>query len=276
MKKKWTLTISFTVAVGLALMAGGCSSSSVKEDGTGDEVAEGAPAPDAGTDSVPPPEQASAEQPAPAEGEAVAAGEPPPPVDQVPTEQAPEGQVPPAEGEPLAAAPVQEEATPSGIEAASPMGASSGEFETYSVQTGDTLMKIAFETYGDLYQWRRVYDLNRDKISSPNSLPRGLQLKLEKPSNPVAIDKNGERYLIKVGDTLGSISGDVYGTAKKWKKLWENNRQLIRDPNKIYAGFFLFYTMDGEKMPPPLARAKPASVETARAPASVPAATATQ
>ncbi len=57
----------------------------------------------------------------------------------------------------------------------------------------------------------------------------------------VTIERNGERYLIKRGDTLGTISGDVYGTRAKWKKLWENNRQLIKDPNKIYAGFSLYY-----------------------------------
>jgi hypothetical protein len=27
--------------------------------------------------------------------------------------------------------------------------------------------------------------------------------------------------------------------------LWENNRQLIKDPNKIYAGFYLYYQPEG-------------------------------
>jgi hypothetical protein len=57
----------------------------------------------------------------------------------------------------------------------------------------------------------------------------------------VTVERNGESYLIKKGDTLGLISNDVYGTTRKWKKLWENNRQLIKDPNRIYAGFYLYY-----------------------------------
>ena len=62
----------------------------------------------------------------------------------------------------------------------------------------------------------------------------------------VTIERNGESYLIKRGDTLGVISNDVYGTTRKWKKLWENNRQLIKDPNKIYAGFYLYYQPEGK------------------------------
>jgi len=57
----------------------------------------------------------------------------------------------------------------------------------------------------------------------------------------VTIERNGEKYLIKVGDTLGLISNEVYGTKAKWKKLWENNRQLIKNPNRIFAGFNLYY-----------------------------------
>lgn len=271
MTKKWTLTISYTVAVGLALFSAGCSSSSVREDGLDDLVQEGAPAPEAGTDAVPPADQVAADaQPVPTD-DSVAAPAPTdqPPADPMATQDAPAPTDAPVE--PVADA----MATPPGTQTNDQSSMGSGEFDSYSVQTGDTLMKIAFETYGDLYQWRRIFDLNRDKISNANSLPRGLQLKLEKPATPVAIDRNGERYLIKVGDTLGNISGEVYGTTRKWKKLWENNRQLIRDPNKIYAGFFLYYMTDGEKMPAPLAGvAQP--VQTARAPASTPAQTATQ
>jgi len=124
------------------------------------------------------------------------------------------------------------------------------------VQEGDTLMKIAFETYGDLYQWRRIYEGNKDKINDPNAVPKGTVIKVERPATAVAIDRNGEKYLIKNGDTLGKISGSVYGTESKWRKIWENNRQLIRDPNKIFAGFYLYYVVgpeDQQTAPAPLA-----------------------
>jgi nucleoid-associated protein YgaU len=50
----------------------------------------------------------------------------------------------------------------------------------------------------------------------------------------------GNKYLIKVGDSLGIISDTTYGTSKYWKNIWTNNKPLIKDPNRIYAGFTIF------------------------------------
>jgi hypothetical protein len=120
-----------------------------------------------------------------------------------------------------------------------------GGITDYTVQAGDTLMKIAFETYGDVYKWKNILEANKDTVSDPKSLKEGTILKLELPATPVVVDRNGEKYLIKDGDTLGKISGAVYGSPSKWKELWENNKQLIHDPNKIFAGFYLYYLSNG-------------------------------
>ncbi len=123
---------------------------------------------------------------------------------------------------------------------------STGGSELYEVRAGDTLMKIAFMVYGDVYQWRRVLDENSDRISDPARLIKGTQLKVENAPNESYYDGH-ERYLIKEGDTLGLISSDVYGTQRKWKQLWQMNEGLVKDPNRIYAGFFLRYTMSEEE-----------------------------
>ena len=136
---------------------------------------------------------------------------------------------------------------PAPVEESAPMAAAAPEFSsTYTFQSSDTLMKIAFENYGDIYRWKKIYEDNRDKIQNPNAVPVGTVLKLEKPSSPVSIDRNGEKIVIRSGDTLGKISNRVYGTLKKWKRLWENNKQMIRDPNRIFAGFSLYYTFTEE------------------------------
>jgi hypothetical protein len=75
----------------------------------------------------------------------------------------------------------------------------------------------------------------------------GTVLSVDEGGAPAGVNRGGEKYKIKKGDTLGSISTEVYGTSKKWRKLWENNKQLIRDPNRIFAGFYLYYTLSPDE-----------------------------
>lgn len=69
----------------------------------------------------------------------------------------------------------------------------------------------------------------------------GMELIVDQDPSESVSNTDGTPYLIKRGDTLGLISDDVYGTTKKWRKIWENNRKLIKDANRIYAGFYLYY-----------------------------------
>jgi nucleoid-associated protein YgaU len=247
--------LAWAVTVSVALAA--CSSSKTNEDG---EVSpdEEVPVADAGTDAVP---LASAEDPnaaPPADG-TVAAADPAADPAATPTDPAAAG------ADPMAgvdnggqAAPVEGQTTTADAQTTDPYATpatdpaasgapveGSGGTESYSFKPGDTLMKIAFETYGDLYQWRKILEANRDVITDPNQIPAGTTLKLERPASPVSISRNGEAYQIRSGDTLGTISQQVYGTPSKWRDIWDNNRELIKDPNKIYAGFTLYYLPAG-------------------------------
>jgi nucleoid-associated protein YgaU len=146
--------------------------------------------------------------------------------------------------------------------------ATGGGSELYEVKSGDTLMKVAFMVYGDVYQWRKILEANADRISDPARLVKGTQLKVDNAPNDSYY--NGyERYLIKSGDTLGVISGDIYGSKNKWKDLWKMNDGLVKDPNRIYAGFFLRYT--APEGGTPLAKSKGDSDDSAngRDPSSV-------
>lgn len=131
--------------------------------------------------------------------------------------------------------------------AAATASATAGEDGTYTVQKGDTLMKIAFNLYGDISQWKAIYDQNKDTLKKASQLDSGMTLKYKKPETEAKIEHNGDPYMIKKGQTLASIADDIYAKRNKWKKLWENNRQLIKDPNKIYAGFYLYYQITEEE-----------------------------
>ena len=116
------------------------------------------------------------------------------------------------------------------------------------MQVGDTLMKVAFETYGDLFLWRKIYEANQASIADPNRVEVGTVLTLPAIDGrgPASIPEGGEKYRIQTGDTLGAISAKVYGDKSMWRRLWDQNRSWIKDPNKIFAGFFVYYSLTDE------------------------------
>ena len=48
--------------------------------------------------------------------------------------------------------------------------------QSYTVQSGDSLGKIAKHFYGDASQWKKIYEANRDTISNPDLIHAGAQL----------------------------------------------------------------------------------------------------
>lgn len=54
-----------------------------------------------------------------------------------------------------------------------------------------------------------------------------------KPEEP---EEKAEIYEIVSGDTLGGIAKKYYGNASKYVKIFEANKDIISDPNKIYPG----------------------------------------
>lgn len=48
--------------------------------------------------------------------------------------------------------------------------------ETYTVQSGDTLSKIAKHFYGDANEYMKIFYANRDKIDDPNRINVGQEL----------------------------------------------------------------------------------------------------
>ena len=110
----------------------------------------------------------------------------------------------------------------------------------YQVKSTDTLMLIAFELYGDHRMWRRIYSWNKNVIGPDYELKHAPLISVFKPTQQ-RIRPQGYPYLIKKGDSLSLISTKVYGEMGKWRRLFENNRDQIYNPNLIFAGFTLYY-----------------------------------
>ncbi len=43
-------------------------------------------------------------------------------------------------------------------------------------------------------------------------------------------------YVVVKGDSLSKIASGQYGNAQKWRRIYEANRDLIKDPDLIYPG----------------------------------------
>ena len=43
-------------------------------------------------------------------------------------------------------------------------------------------------------------------------------------------------YTVKSGDTLSKIAKEMYGDANKYPQIFEANKPMLKDPNKIYPG----------------------------------------
>ncbi|MFZ4712842.1 MAG: LysM peptidoglycan-binding domain-containing protein [Bacteriovoracaceae bacterium] len=120
------------------------------------------------------------------------------------------------------------------------------EKKIYQVKKDETLMLISFKIYGDYSRWKELRDLNKKKLINGLLVKNGAEIEYMSDGTEFQWQPRGNPHLIKSGDTLGIISKEYYGTLKKWKDIWENNKPMIKDPNKIYAGFTIYY-VPGEK-----------------------------
>ena len=53
-----------------------------------------------------------------------------------------------------------------------------GGLQTYTVKSGDTLSKIAKQYYGDAGQYMKIFDANKDKLTNPDQIKPGQELKI--------------------------------------------------------------------------------------------------
>lgn len=43
-------------------------------------------------------------------------------------------------------------------------------------------------------------------------------------------------YVVKSGDSLSKIAKQEYGNANEWNRIFEANKDVLKDPDKIYPG----------------------------------------
>lgn len=55
-------------------------------------------------------------------------------------------------------------------------------------------------------------------------------------SSTAPVTQAAETYEVKKGDSLSRIAKSVYGDASAWKRIFEANQDVIKDPDKIFPG----------------------------------------
>lgn len=105
----------------------------------------------------------------------------------------------------------------------------------WTVRSGECLSKISGykEIYSDPAKWPRIYRANRDKISDPNLIYPGWILRI-----PRGLP---EYHIVAEGEWLSKIAGywEIYNDWRQWTKIYEANRDKIKDPDLIFPGWKL-------------------------------------
>jgi nucleoid-associated protein YgaU len=102
--------------------------------------------------------------------------------------------------------------------------------QEWIIQSGECLWIIAGyeQIYSDPVKWPRIFRANTDKIIDPEWIY---------PDTALVIPRNWpRRHTVSLDESLSLISGywEVYSTPMEWTRLYEANKDMIRDPDLIY------------------------------------------
>ena len=67
------------------------------------------------------------------------------------------------------------------------------------------------------------------RTQTPGSTPT-------KANTPKPAAQTQRDYTIQSGDSLSKIAREFYGNANDWQKIYQANKDKIKDPNMIYPG----------------------------------------
>jgi len=112
----------------------------------------------------------------------------------------------------------------------------------YTVKKGDCLWNIAISEYDDPLYWHKIYKNNKDKIEDYNLIYPGQVLTLPpaekevvtKPVKPKKPVSGGKNYTVVKGDCLWNIAQQQYGNPLLWKQIYEQNKDVIENPDLIF------------------------------------------
>jgi nucleoid-associated protein YgaU len=124
----------------------------------------------------------------------------------------------------------------------------SDEFMLYTWQQGDSFAGLADRYFGSRLHVNRL--LTNNEGLEDGDLRAGDQILVPVRSSEPEVARAGDgsgaapyagatTYVVQAGDVLGTISTAVYGTSKSWRKIYDANRDVLADPNRLVVGMVL-------------------------------------
>jgi len=124
------------------------------------------------------------------------------------------------------------------------------------VQKDDTLYSLAQRYYGDGSLYLELIEYNLDRIADDLQLRIGDRLHIpdrevllgrvesprSQPTDSTATPQTTTQatqyttYKVKSGDTLTELAQEHMGTMRRWQELYELNREVIDDPDRLITG----------------------------------------
>jgi NitT/TauT family transport system substrate-binding protein len=81
-------------------------------------------------------------------------------------------------------------------------------------------------------------------------IAKQVPLPAEKATASIATSRttksSAEEYVVKPGDTLSKLAQRYYNSMSKWEKIYEANRDILKNPNYIYIGQKLMIPIDDQ------------------------------
>lgn len=140
-----------------------------------------------------------------------------------------------------------------------------GSAKTYTVVAGDTLTSIASAHLPGKGGVKAILDANKDVLTNPNKVRIGMTLKIpaaaqapeatprsqghdsdsptagnrpmtSEGSAPGPKAEGSSEYVVQNGDTLERIARKLFNDGRKWRDLFDWNRDQLSDPGHLRSG----------------------------------------